>query len=216
MSGGTVTLTKNPYLGDALLDYFVKRLRDAKTPKEWRWPVDMYKGIVAALDRYIADLLTARGRAAEGESSRPAGGWRRRSARCSSARPTCRRYARSSIRAIRSRTPGSRARRTSAQGIPLFLYREDDEWHLVDVTTPHQVKVNSERRGDTYPPDELFYELNTKLRFPRSSLYWRLPGDKRGRSRRPSRRGCRVADVDRARGGAVALAIVTPARACPP
>ena len=40
-----------------------------------------------------------------------------------------------------------------AKGIPLFfyLYREDDEWHLVDVTTPHQVKVNSERRGRHLP-----------------------------------------------------------------
>ena len=219
-SEGTVTLTKNPYLGGALLDYFVKRLRDAKTPKEWRWPVDMYKGIVAALDRYIADLLTARGRAAEGEELKAGGRMAaeigtllERKTNVQKVRAVF--YPRDQI--TNAGQPGTADFR--AKGIPLFfyLYREDDEWHLVDVTTPHQVKVNSESGGsDTYPPDELFYELNTKLRFPHGNLYWRLPGESVDDRDDRADAAVRVADVDRLAAGPWRSRSSRPARACPP
>jgi len=65
-----------------------------------------------------------------------------------------------------------------AQGIPwyFYLYKEGEEWVLEDVTSPLQVKTNRESGGtDNKPPNELFEELNTKLRFPKGSLVYRIP-----------------------------------------
>lgn len=179
MGGGTVKLTQNPYLGGALLEYFAQRLRDAKTPEQWKWPVDQYKGIVSNLDRYIADKLAAKGRTAEGEELKAAGAMATELSNLLDRKSGVRK-----VRAVfypldeveNAGQPGTPDFR--AKGIPLYfyLYREDDEWYLADLTTPHHVKVNSEGGGsESELPMELFAELNTKLRFPHGKLYWELP-----------------------------------------
>jgi hypothetical protein len=179
MGGGKVTIIKNPYLGGGMIDYFVKRLREAKTPQEWHWPVDQYRNIVGALDSYIADQLKAKGRGAEGEQLKTAGKMAGELAKLVERKADVKKvravfYPRDDL--TNAGAPGTPDFR--AKGIPLYfyLYREDGKWNLADVTTPHQVKVTRESGGtETTPPLEMFGELNTKLRFPHGRLYWALP-----------------------------------------
>lgn len=69
------------------------------------------------------------------------------------------------------------------QEVPLnwYAYREDDEWHLADLTNPQEApRVNAELGGTTTePPLDLFEELNDARRFPKGVLFWEMPSGQR-------------------------------------
>ena len=79
----------------------------------------------------------------------------------------------------------------AAQSIPwlFYLHRTDDEWVLVDLTSPKRKtnkvdislsdRVLIEHGHEPEPPTELFGELNSSLRFPKGVLYWETPSGRR-------------------------------------
>ncbi len=57
-----------------------------------------------------------------------------------------------------------------------YVYRENEIWHLIDLTNPKAKKDMESSGGDAInPPLELFERLNSKLKFPLGMLYFRLP-----------------------------------------
>lgn len=69
---------------------------------------------------------------------------------------------------------------TRGMEIDLFLYHDAEagEWVLEDFTNLDQPKSNRARGAADAPvPAALFARLNTKLRFPRGALFYRVPGE---------------------------------------
>lgn len=65
----------------------------------------------------------------------------------------------------------------------LYAYKDDDEWHLRDVTNPHKpwdYTVDA-KQGETTPPWRLLTELDDADHFPEGVIHYDVPGDRGGR-----------------------------------
>lgn len=69
------------------------------------------------------------------------------------------------------------------EAIPMsfYLWQAEDQWHLRQVV-PGGPFTNTVpiREGQTEPPPELFAELDSKLRFPKGTLRYQIPGGREG------------------------------------
>jgi hypothetical protein len=171
----------NPYFEEHRHEIIVERLQAADSPRAWRSVLGDYHSVVKNMDKYLAEQLRARGGKENAEAAQRlefVGETARRLDAHMLDHPDGRRI-RATFYPLDSLTAeaGGLAQ-AHAQPITCLFYvwREDDEWNLLDLTTPKRVKVTSEEGGsETSPPLGLFTELNTKLRFPHGRLYWEMP-----------------------------------------
>ena len=175
------TFTTNPYVSHEVA-YFVPRLREARTPADWAWPVAVFEQVVDGLDRYIADQLTARGRAPEADELRGAGALTEELSSLRAEHPDVEKVPAvfyPDAEELRDKGPPG-APDFSVSGLPLFwyLHRKGGVWYLTDLTDPTHPKVVDDAGGtEDAPAPALFEQLNTALRFPVGHLYWQLPDD---------------------------------------
>ncbi len=71
----------------------------------------------------------------------------------------------------------------SAIPLTLYAYRDDDEWHLRDLSNPNKpwhytVKA---KQGETTPPLRLLAKLDDADHFPEGWVHFETPGDRGGR-----------------------------------
>ena len=169
----------NPYVSSEV-EYFVPKLRQARTPQDWAWPVNIYKQVVGGFDRYIADQLKAAGRAAEGAELIAASALSSELGALIDTKSDVEKvpavFYPDAEELRNTGVPGMPDFSTSGVPLSFYIYREDDVWHLADLTNPEQVKVVNDAGGTAEGPGEgLFKKLNTALRFPLGHLYWKLP-----------------------------------------
>jgi hypothetical protein len=177
IESGIDEYTINPYYSEDSLGNAVWSIKNARTAQDWMIAFRQYNRAVTGLDTYIADLLAKKGRKEEGEQLKAAGTMERELTNLLTEHPTTQK-----VRAVfypidqieNLGKPGAPEFRAKAIHLYFYTYRKEDTWYLVDVTTPHQVKINKEAGNQSRPPAELFNELNTKLRFPKGRLYYTL------------------------------------------
>lgn len=177
--GEVETITTNPYVSPEI-GYFVPKLRAARTPADWAWPVGVYRVLVEDFDRYIAARLTAAGRAPEAAQLTAAGALTAEVAELVERKPGVKKvpavFYPAAEKLENVGEPGTPD--FSVTGFPLswYLHREDGVWYLTDLSNPHQPKVVDDAGGTASgPAAALFEQLNTALRFPEGHLYWKLP-----------------------------------------
>ena len=174
-----ITETSNPYFAPFAMTIALSNIGFANDKSGWKKAFGSYNDVVAGMDKYIAVQLEAKGRKNEGEQLQVLG-WRERSL----ADVLEEHHGAQKVPAVfypkneleNTGEPGSPS--FAAKGIPLlfYIYHEDDDWHLADVTTPQQVKVTSGGGGDKTTPDQaIFSKVNSKLRFPYGRIYYTLP-----------------------------------------
>ena len=67
--------------------------------------------------------------------------------------------------------------------LTLYAYRDEDEWHLRDISNPSKpwhYTVDAEE-GETLPPFRLLAELNDADHFPEGWIHYDIPGGRGGR-----------------------------------
>jgi hypothetical protein len=176
----SMVVTTNPYVSPEVA-YFVPRLREARTPADWAWPVAVFGRVVESLDRYIADRLTARGRAPEAAELVGAGALTQELSALLDKAPEAKKVQAvffPDAEELRNAGPPG-APDFSVTGFPLswYVHRKDEVWYLTDLSNPDQPKVVSDAGGTADAPAlALFEQLNTALRFPVGHLYWQLDG----------------------------------------
>jgi hypothetical protein len=171
----------NPYFEENYHGIIVQRLQAADSPHAWRRVLTDYHAVAKAMDKYLAKQLRARGGKENAEAAQRlefVGETARRLEAQVLDHPRGRRIRATFYPLDNLAADAGGLGQARAQPITCLFYvwREDDEWNLLDLTTPRRAKVTSEEGGsDTSPPLELFAELNTKLRFPYGRLYWEMP-----------------------------------------
>jgi hypothetical protein len=172
--------TTNIYVSPEVA-YFIPRLREARTPADWAWPVAVFGRVVEGLDDYIADRLTARGRASEAAELVGAGALTQELSALLDKAPEAKKVQAvffPDAEELRNAGPPG-APEFSVTGFPLswYVHRKDEVWYLTDLSNPAQPKVVSDAGGTADAPAlALFEQLNTALRFPVGHLYWQLDG----------------------------------------
>lgn len=175
-----VPYTTNRYASPEV-EYFVTKLRTARTRADWAWPVAVFGQVVDGLDRYIADRLTARGRASEAGELAGAGALTEQLSGLLDKAPDAKKVQAvffPDAEELRNTGPPG-VPDFSATGFPLswYVHRKDSVWYLTDLTNPAEPKVVSDAGGTADAPAlGLFDQLNTALRFPVGHLYWELDG----------------------------------------
>ena len=175
-----VAVTKwiaNPYyLTENILAGLLKDLRVARSEAEWVQVFAGFEEVRKGIDQYIAAGPQILGRSQEAETLVFQGALAPGIAALLEKHPEAEKVQAMFYPEIQKENVAQPD--FQVKGIPLYfyLYREDDEWNLVDLTTPHQEKANSASGGtETKPPvKDLFKQLNSKLRFPKGILYWRM------------------------------------------
>jgi hypothetical protein len=169
---------KEESLDEMILDARMD-LQHAHDKSAWKVVFADYNEVVEAMDNYIADELTKKGRKDEGDQLKAVGMRARGLADLLQEHRDAKK-----VQAVfypedqlgNAGEPGKPD--FAAQGIQLFfyLYREDGEWNLADVTTSQQAKVTSGSGGTADSPDmSIFSDVNSKLRFPKGRIYFYLP-----------------------------------------
>ena len=179
---GAVAAPQGPVTDADLDDLIVSariNLQHAHTKSDWKVVFADYNDVVEAMDNYISSELTAKGKKDEADQLTVIGSRARALNDLLQDHPDAQK-----VRAVfypkdqlqNTGDPGTP--NFSALGIPLYfyLYRESGEWNLVDITTPHQVKVTSGSGGTFDSPDmSIFADVNSKLRFPDGRIEFYLP-----------------------------------------
>ena len=171
-------ITTNPYLDPDAHEMLLTRLEAARTRDDWRVVLTDYHRVATSLDDYLAMRLRATGDASTAGQLELAGGVGRSLDRLTLNHPTGQRIKATFYPqdALTAEAGGLAPAEATAVTLLFYAYRDDETWHLVDLTTPRKEKATSEAGGTaSSPPESLFTELNTRLRFPRGALYWELP-----------------------------------------
>jgi hypothetical protein len=174
--GGKGMMYAETYIANPYYSGNLNGLKAARSEAEWLQVFADFEEVRKSIDQYIAAGPQVPGRSEEAETLVFQGGLARGVAALLEKHPQAEKIQAMFYPEIQKENLAQP--NFQVKGIPLyfFLYREDDEWNLVDLTTPRQEKANSESGGtETKPPvEDLFGQLNSKLRFPKGILYWRM------------------------------------------
>ena len=176
--GGTYTATVNPYLSPDMYRYYRRRVETDRVG--WARKLEVFYTVTQKMDAYISTRLREAGRVEEAEMLDYAGRLSTETGMLHAKHQDTQR-----VRAVfypeRQRLENQGTAESPSYDLQevhlyFYIYREDGEWHLTELTTPDDPIVSSEEGGtESTPPDELFEELNTRLRFPKGVLFWELP-----------------------------------------
>jgi hypothetical protein len=179
--GACVTLYPNIYFSRGTLAAATQAIRSASTKSEWKTAFDRYNEAVTAMDQFIADQLEKKGRKDDGEQLKAMGGRAQELTNLLEEHKDAQKvqavfYPLDQLENVGA--PG--VPDFAAKGIPLlfYIYRDDGDWNLSDITTPQHVKVTSASGGTSSKPDmDIFSKVNSKLRFPKGRIYFTLPDE---------------------------------------
>ncbi len=169
----------NPYLSPDELHTTLTLIASANDKNSWKMVFERYNNVVMAMDNFIASQLDRKGYKDEGEKLKITAARSRELTNLLEDHPKAKK-----VQAIfypqdeleNRGTPGTP--NFAATGIPLYfyMYRDKNEWNLVDITSPHHIKVTSGSGGNDQIPDmSIFTELDSKLRFSRGKIIYMLP-----------------------------------------